>query len=70
MMMTPAPKRRQPDYSWTTNNDPDISHRRYIGQGGYAEVHEVSGRTIYVTDVEMFDSKERVVCPHSAPLDT
>lgn len=31
----------EPDYSWTTERDPQLAHRRFIGRGGGGEVHEV-----------------------------
>ena len=40
-MSQATPGRGQINYSWTTDNDPDIIHRRPIDNGGSAEVHEV-----------------------------
>jgi hypothetical protein len=40
--MTQARPRRGPrGHSWTTDNDLNLIHRRLIGVGGSAEVHEV-----------------------------
>ena len=28
-------------HDWTTAGNPDLSHRRWIGSGGFGDVHEV-----------------------------
>jgi hypothetical protein len=40
-MSQATPGRGRINYSWTTDNDPDIIHRRLIGYGGSGQVHEV-----------------------------
>jgi hypothetical protein len=35
------PVEGKPDFTYTTGNDLDIVHRRFIASGYYGEVHEV-----------------------------
>jgi hypothetical protein len=46
VMDSATPPRRVIDLSWTTDNDPNISHSRPLGHGGSGHVHEVLCRII------------------------
>ena len=41
VMSRPRSHKQRRNHSWTSDNDTNISHRRLIGCGGFAEVHEV-----------------------------
>lgn len=38
------------DFTWTTGNNPVISHRRLIDSGAFGEVHEVSSHSKWQTN--------------------
>jgi hypothetical protein len=45
-------RRRPRNYSWTTDNDPNIVQRQLIGLGGNSAVHEVLCHLIHRCSIE------------------
>lgn len=41
-LLSPFRNRAESEFDWTCGGDSRITHRRFIDNGGYGEVHEVS----------------------------